>query len=120
MLYLCYADAKELHEPKGFCLDGSEETSSKNSLGTIKGEVETRDAGIGRGELLVIWRSDGHTWSWLIGINAGWEDRTTTPEVKQVLSLSLRHSFKHSPKPALESRQCIHLLVCTRRELKGP
>lgn len=60
ILHNMYVDTRHpLHKAEVLGLDGEEELLLEDLFGGVKRHVEARDAGVGRGQVLVVRRPDG-------------------------------------------------------------
>lgn len=79
-------------------------------LGGVERDVEARDAGVGRGQMLVLRGTDVDGRHGLESLFAGRQGRTGRPEVHQVLALGVGHLLHHGPEPSLEASHALRSL----------
>ena len=102
------------YEPKGLSPDRCEQPCLQDRLAGVEWNVETRYTCVSRRESLIVCRTNGDAWGWLVRVYARGEDGTACPEVEKVLTFSRCHAFKYRPEPVLESRQRFLFLTCIK------
>lgn len=84
---------------------------SENRLAGVERDVQPGDAGVRRGEMGVVGRSDRYRWHRLEAVFGGGQGRRSGPEVDQVLPLQVAHLFHDAPEPPFELQQLVTAFV---------